>query len=213
MSSIEENIKNQMKNTLKETNFPSLGELYRGKVRDNYIRENQRIIIATDRLSAFDRVITTIPFKGQLLNQVSSFWFEKTKNIVRNHIIDVPDPNVAIVHQCQTLPVEIIVRAYITGTAWRKYLKGEKISGIKLPSGLKKNQLLEEILICIRDVNARTELLRQRNTIVKDIHTEFRALNIEVPTIAEKGTQMFETFLEDLTDDEGREAPKGPFNR
>ena len=73
--------------------------------------------------------------------------------------------------------------------------------------------LWEEILICIRDVNARTELLRQRNTIVKDIHTEFRALNIEVPTIAEKGTQMFETFLEDLTDDEGREAPKGPFNR
>ena len=73
--------------------------------------------------------------------------------------------------------------------------------------------LWEEISVSIRDVNARTELLRQRNTIVKDIHTEFRALNIEVPTIAEKGTQMFETFLEDLTDDEGREAPKGPFNR
>ena len=73
--------------------------------------------------------------------------------------------------------------------------------------------LWEEILVCIRDVNARTELLRQRNTIVKDIHTEFRALNIEVPTIAEKSTEMFESFLEDLTDDEGREAPKGPFNR
>jgi len=73
--------------------------------------------------------------------------------------------------------------------------------------------LWEEILICIRDVNARTELLRQRNTIVKDIHTEFRALNIEVPTVAEKSTELFETFLEDLTDDEGREAPKGPFNR
>ena len=73
--------------------------------------------------------------------------------------------------------------------------------------------LWEEILICIRDVNASTELLRQRNQIVRDIHTEFRALNIEVPTIAEKSTEMFETFLEDLTDDEGREAPKGPFNR
>ena len=73
--------------------------------------------------------------------------------------------------------------------------------------------LWEEISLHIRDVNLRTELLRQRNTIVKDIHTEFRALNIEVPTIAEKGTQIFETFLEDLTDDEGREAPKGPFNR
>ena len=73
--------------------------------------------------------------------------------------------------------------------------------------------LWEEILVCIRDVNARTELLRQRNQIVRDIHTEFRALNIEVPTIAEKSTEMFETFLEDLTDDEGRETPKGPFNR
>ena len=73
--------------------------------------------------------------------------------------------------------------------------------------------LWEEILICIRDVNARTELLRQRNTIVKDIHTEFRALNIEVPTVTEKNTVMFESFLEDLNDDEGREAPKGPFNR
>jgi len=73
--------------------------------------------------------------------------------------------------------------------------------------------LWEEILICIRDVNARTKLLQQRNQIVRDIHTEFRALNIEVPTIGEKSTEMFESFLEDLTDDEGRETPKGPFNR
>ena len=73
--------------------------------------------------------------------------------------------------------------------------------------------LWEEILICIRDVNARTKLLQQRNQIVRDIHTEFRALNIEVPTIGEKSTEMFEAFLEDITDDEGREVPKGPFNR
>jgi len=73
--------------------------------------------------------------------------------------------------------------------------------------------LWEEILICIRDVNARTKLLQQRNQIVRDIHTEFRALNIEVPTIGEKSTEMFEAFLEDITDDEGRETPKGPFNR
>jgi len=73
--------------------------------------------------------------------------------------------------------------------------------------------LWEEILICVRDVNARTKLLQQRNQIVRDIHTEFRALNIEVPTIGEKSTEMFESFLEDLTDDEGRETPKGPFNR
>ena len=107
---IDEIIKEQLKYTLKETDFSNLGELYRGKVRDNYITPVQRIIVATDRLSAFDRVITTIPFKGQMLNQVSSFWFEKTKDIVKNHIIYIPDPNVAVVHQCKTVPVDVIVR-------------------------------------------------------------------------------------------------------
>ncbi|MFX0042051.1 MAG: phosphoribosylaminoimidazolesuccinocarboxamide synthase [Candidatus Hodarchaeota archaeon] len=144
---IENIIKKQLEFTLKETKFPSLGKLYRGKVRDNYIKEDTRIIIATDRLSAFDRVITTIPFKGQMLNQVSSFWFEKTKDLVKNHIIEVPDPNVSVVHQCQTLPIEIIIRAYLTGTAWRNYLKGEPTSGILIPKGMRKNQKLDEILI------------------------------------------------------------------
>lgn len=144
---MENIIKNQLRYTLKETNFTKLGKLYRGKVRDNYTEDDKRIIISTDRLSAFDRVITTIPFKGQMLNQVSSFWFEKTKKLVKNHIIEVPDPNVSVVHQCQTLPIEIIVRGYITGTAWRNYLKGEPTSGIILPRGLKKNQKLDEILL------------------------------------------------------------------
>jgi phosphoribosylaminoimidazole-succinocarboxamide synthase len=144
---IEDIIKEQLNFTLHETNFKKLGELYKGKVRDNYIKENKRIIIATDRLSAFDRVITTIPFKGQMLNQISSFWFEKTKDIVKNHLISVPDPSVSVVQQCDTLPVEVIVRAYITGTAWRNYLKGEPTSGIVLPKGLEKNQKLDEVLV------------------------------------------------------------------
>ncbi|MFX1384977.1 MAG: phosphoribosylaminoimidazolesuccinocarboxamide synthase, partial [Promethearchaeota archaeon] len=147
IENVENIIKKQLDYTLKETNFPSLGQIYRGKVRDNYIRKDVRIIIATDRLSAFDRVITTIPFKGQMLNQISSFWFEKTKDIVRNHIIEIPDPNVSVVHQCQTLPIEIIVRAYLTGTAWRNYLKGETTSGILLPEGMTKNQKLDDLLI------------------------------------------------------------------
>jgi phosphoribosylaminoimidazole-succinocarboxamide synthase len=144
---LDEIIKNQLDKTLESTDFASLGKLYKGKVRDNYIQDDKRIIIATDRLSAFDRVITTIPFKGQMLNQVSSFWFEKTKKIVKNHIIDIPDPNVAVVHQCDLIPVEMIVRAYITGTAWRNYLKGEATSGILMADGLKKNQKLDEILL------------------------------------------------------------------
>ncbi|TFF93060.1 MAG: phosphoribosylaminoimidazolesuccinocarboxamide synthase, partial [Promethearchaeota archaeon] len=88
---IEEFITKQFHYTLNETHFSNLGELYQGKVRDNYILDDKRIIIASDRLSAFDRVITTIPFKGQMLNQVSSFWFEKTNNLVKNHLIEVPD--------------------------------------------------------------------------------------------------------------------------
>jgi phosphoribosylaminoimidazole-succinocarboxamide synthase len=140
-------IKQQLGKTLKSTNFTSLGKLYTGKVRDNYIKKDIRIIVATDRLSAFDRVITTIPFKGELLNRVSSFWFEETKNLVRNHIIEIPDPNVAVVHQCEMIPIEIIVRAYITGSAWRNYIKGVPTSGIELPSGLRKNQKLDEVLL------------------------------------------------------------------
>ena len=146
-NNIETIIKQQLNNTLDETNFTSLGKLYKGKVRDNYIQEERRVIIATDRLSAFDRVITTIPFKGELLNRVSSFWFEKTKHIIRNHIIEVPDPNVAVVHQCEMIPIEMIVRAYITGSAWRNYQKGEPTSGIQLSKGLRKNQKLENVLL------------------------------------------------------------------
>ncbi|MBY8987197.1 MAG: phosphoribosylaminoimidazolesuccinocarboxamide synthase [Candidatus Lokiarchaeota archaeon] len=144
---LDEIIKQQFDKTLNSTNFPSLGEFYQGKVRDNYIKDDVRIIIATDRLSAFDRVITTIPFKGQMLNQISSFWFEKTKHLVKNHIISIPDPNVGVVHQCEMIPVEMIVRAYITGSAWRSYIKGEATSGIILPKGLQKNQKLDDIIL------------------------------------------------------------------
>ncbi len=139
---IEEIIKEQMNFTLRETNFTALGQLYRGKVRDNYIQENVRVIIATDRISSFDRVIATIPFKGQMLNQVSTYWFEKTNKIVKNHFIESPDPNVSVVKQCETMPIEMIVRAYITGTMWRNYLKREATSGILPPKGMKKTRNL-----------------------------------------------------------------------
>ena len=144
---IEDLIANQLKFTLHETNFSTLGKLYKGKVRDNYIQENVRVIIATDRISSFDRVITTIPFKGQMLNQVSTYWFEKTKKIVNNHFIESPDPNVSVVKQCETMPIEMIVRAYITGTMWRNYLKREATSGILPPKGMKKNQKFDDIIV------------------------------------------------------------------
>ena len=174
---IDDIIKEQLNYTLKETDFSKLGELYRGKVRDNYIKKDKRIIIATDRLSAFDRVITTIPFKGQMLNHVSSFWFEKTKDIVKNHIIDIPDPNVSVVHQCKTVPVEVIIRGYLTGSMWRDYNKGNPTSGIMPPKGMKKNQKFDEIIITPstkaesgHDIYLSKEEILKKGMVEKDVY-------------------------------------------
>ncbi len=145
----DELIRNQLDNTLDKIDLKGLGKKYEGKVRDNYIDEDEKVrtIVSTDRLSAFDRVITEIPFKGQLLNQMSTFWFNKTKDIAKNHIIEVPDPNVVRTHNCDPMPIEMIVRAYITGSAWRAYQKGEAVSGITFPEGLKRYQKLEKPVI------------------------------------------------------------------
>ena len=141
----EELIKKQMNYTLKETNFKALGEKKKGKVRDVYIAKNKIFLISTDRQSAFDRNLANIPFKGQVLNQTSAFWFEKTKDIIKNQVIDIPDPNVVVCKKLNVFPVEVVVRGYITGvtstSAWVAYEKGERnFCGNILPEGLRKNQ-------------------------------------------------------------------------
>jgi len=145
-------ISDQIPFILEGTDFDFLGEVYHGKVRDNYISNGKRILIASDRLSAFDRIITTIPFKGQVLNQISSFWFEKTKHIIPNHLIAAPDPNVVVGEEVETLPIEVVVRGYITGSTttslWYNYNNGERhIYGLDFPDGLKKNQKLPEAIL------------------------------------------------------------------
>jgi phosphoribosylaminoimidazole-succinocarboxamide synthase len=135
----EETIKQQISHTLKETNL-SLDHKKVGKVRDSYITEDKIILVTSDRLSAFDRVLTTIPFKGQVLNQISAFWFDKTKDIVKNQVLDVPDPNVIVAKKVNILPIEVVVRGYLTGSAWRDYEAGKDVSGIDLPKGMKKDQ-------------------------------------------------------------------------
>ncbi|MFO7537005.1 MAG: phosphoribosylaminoimidazolesuccinocarboxamide synthase [Chloroflexota bacterium] len=129
---------------LDKADFPWLGERIEGKVRDIYRQKGQRILITTDRVSAFDRVLGLIPHKGQVLNQLSAWWFAQTADLVRNHLIDVPDPNVTIAHEAEPLPVEIVVRGYITGVTktslWYLYEQGERRPyGIQLPDGLQKN--------------------------------------------------------------------------
>ncbi len=137
---------------LKTVNIQNFGKKHQGKVRDSYELDNKRIIITTDRQSAFDRVLGYIPFKGQVLTQLSAFWFKKTEDIIQNHLLSVPDPNVMIVRNCKVIPIEMVIRGYITGVTdtsiWGSYEKGERlIYGIKFPEGLKKNQKLPEPVI------------------------------------------------------------------
>ena len=140
-------IKAQMGNLLDKTDF-DWGGKYEGKVRDNYVVDGKRVIITTDRISAFDRVLCSIPFKGQVLNQTAAFWFEQTRHIVPNHVLSVPDPNVLLARECVLIPVEMVVRGYLTGvtttSAWYSYKRGiRNFCGHVLPEGMKKNQLFD----------------------------------------------------------------------
>ena len=144
-------IKQNLTNCLTSTNL-AIGKKRVGKVRDTYELPDKLILITTDRQSAFDRVLAAIPFKGQVLNQTSAWWFEKTKHIVANHVLAVPDPNVTIGKKCTVFPVEFVVRGYITGTtstsAWVNYEKGMRdYCGNILPDGLKKNQKFDHPLV------------------------------------------------------------------
>ena len=144
-------IKN-LKNTVTKTDFTGFKKLHEGKVRDTYEKDGKYILVTTDRQSAFDRILAAIPFKGAVLNMFSKFWFDQTKDIVPNHIIAIPDPNIAIVKKVKIFPVEVVVRGYITGStdtsAWYNYEKGERLfCGHQLPGGLKKNQKFDVPII------------------------------------------------------------------
>ena len=143
----KDRIKVELNNTLTETSLPS-GDKRTGKVRDQYALGNKIALITTDRQSAFDRVLASIPFKGQVLNLTSAWWFEQTKGIINNHVIDVPDPNVTLAKKCNVFPIEFVVRGYITGSTstalWTVYNKGDReYCGNVLPEGLVKNQKLD----------------------------------------------------------------------
>lgn len=143
----DDTIRQQLPFVLKSCDFPEFGECYHGKVRDNYLRGDRRIIITSDRLSCFDVVVAHIPFKGEILNRLALYWFAATEEICPNHLIDVPDPNVVIVQNCDVLPIEVVMRRYLAGSAWRAYRDGQPISGITLPPGLKEYDRLPELLI------------------------------------------------------------------
>ena len=149
-------IRDHLTDALSGVDLPFLGPRISGKVREIYEHtdgnEEQLILVTTDRLSAFDRILGLVPFKGQVLNQLAAFWFEQTQDIVNNHLVSMPDPNVVVARRCRTLPVEVVVRGYISGVTttalWYQYEQGKRtIYGIDFPDGLKKNDPLPEPII------------------------------------------------------------------
>jgi phosphoribosylaminoimidazole-succinocarboxamide synthase len=158
MTDLDAVLRAQLSQTLNATPWTTIGgrvlERYDGKVRDCFIdrERGERIIVVTDRLSAFDAVVDPIPFKGQVLNQLAQFWFEQTKHIAPNHMLRVPDPNVMIARECEPLPVELVMRAYLTGVTstsiWKAYEKGDRVfCGHALAEGMKKNERLPKPIL------------------------------------------------------------------
>jgi len=146
----------QCAHTLERTDltaeFGSDARRIEAKVRDNYVRQGRRAIVVSDRVSAFDVVLGTIPFKGQVLNQLAAFWFEQTRDVAPNHLLDVPDPCVSIVRECDVLPVEFVMRGYLTGSSptsiWTAYERGERrYCGHDLAEGMSKHERLATPLL------------------------------------------------------------------
>jgi phosphoribosylaminoimidazole-succinocarboxamide synthase len=145
---MKDTILKQLDDTLEALELNISSDSYKGKVRENYYKEDQIIMVTSDRVSAFDNVLGTIPFKGQILNEIACFWFEKTKDIVPNHFISSPDPQVLITKKAKTLPVEVIVRQYITGSLWREYSSGINGQyGFMLPDNLIENQKFDQPIL------------------------------------------------------------------
>jgi phosphoribosylaminoimidazole-succinocarboxamide synthase len=131
-----------------DVSLKDFGKKYSGKVRDCYVvgagtDQAKRILITSDRLSCFDKIVTVIPFKGQVLTSLAMFWFDKISSIIPHHVISRPHQNVMIGREASVVPIEVVVRAYLTGSAWRDYQAGRPVSGIKFPEGMKKDQKLD----------------------------------------------------------------------
>ncbi|MGI4021046.1 MAG: phosphoribosylaminoimidazolesuccinocarboxamide synthase [Janthinobacterium lividum] len=186
-------------NAIKETNFKFTGQtnFYRGKVRDVYTINNQYlVIIATDRISAFDVVLPEpIPYKGQILNQIAAGFLKATDDILQNWVITVPDPNVTIGRICEPFKVEMVIRGYLAGHAWREYFAGKRsICGVTLPDGLKENDLLPEPIITptTKAAVGHDEDISREEILLKGIVTEADYIQLEKHTRAlfKRGTEI-----------------------
>lgn len=208
-----------MSDVLRETNFSNLGKRVQGKVRDAYVQDDKIIFITTDRHSSFDRIIAHIPEKGAVLNLISAFWFEKTKDILPNQVIAIPDPNVTVAKKCELVPIEGVVRGYLTGTTdtaiWTRYQKGMRhFGGVVLPDGMTKNQRLPEPLFdpttkeSAHDRTLSKDDLIREGFVTSKQFTEVRETALRLfrrgQEIAEsRGLMLVDTKYEFGTDEEG----------
>lgn len=201
---------------LAETNFP-IGQKYAGKVRDSYDLGEYLLLVTTDRLTAFDRQLALIPYKGAVLNLTSAWWFEQTAALIPNHLVAVPDPNVVVAKKCTVFPVEFVVRGYISGTTstslWTQYQKGvREYCGITFPEGLHKNQKLETPVLTpttkekIHDRPISPEEIVKEGWMVEDDWLEASALALK---LYQRGVEMAEKhglILVDTKYEFGRDA-------
>ncbi len=187
-----------LQSAVKETNFNFEGQtaFYRGKVRDVYDFGDKVVMVASDRISAFDVVLPRpIPFKGQVLNQIAAKFLTATKDIVPNWLLSAPDPNVSIGVRCDTFPVEMVVRAYLVGHAWRTYKSGLRIlCGVALPDGLKENDKLPTPIITptTKAHEGHDEDISREAIIEKGLVSEEKYVQLEKYALAlfQRGTEM-----------------------
>ena len=186
----------QLDGALWETHFPEAGERYRGKVRDTYVRGDRLILVTTDRISAFDHILPqTIPFKGQVLNQTAAYFFDATSDLVPNHVLDVPDPNVMVAKACTPIKIEFVVRGYLAGHAWREYDAGARsLCGHSLPDGLRQSEKLPEPIVT-PTTKAETghdeDVTREEAIAASDLSaSEYDKLEQWALALFERGTEM-----------------------
>ncbi len=187
-----------MTQTIHQSNFqfPGQRKFYRGKVRDVYTVDHQLIMIASDRISAFDHILPRpIPYKGQVLNQVATHFLNATRDICPNWLISTPDPNVAIGHACEPFRVEMVIRGYLTGHSWRVYKKGGRtLCGVSLPEGLKEHDKFPKPIItpATKAEEGHDEDISREDIIAQGIVSKEDYAILEKYTYAlfERGTQM-----------------------
>jgi phosphoribosylaminoimidazole-succinocarboxamide synthase len=200
---------------LTETDLPLPGKR-QGKVRDSYQLDDRMLFVTTDRQSAFDRVLASVPFKGQVLNLTSAWWFEQTEHIIPNHLISVPDPNTIIAKRAEVFPIEFVLRGYITGTTntslWTQYKAGVRTyCGITFPEGLSKNQRLEQPVITPttkeehHDRPISPEQIVSEGWMSKEEWDEASALALELFTFGQKTAQEHGLILVDTKYEMGKD--------